>query len=132
MRISYWSSDVCSSDLDRALVPAGLCLRTGFGRGSRRPRASQCRLARLARRKLLVARCADVAAAETDSASAHRDFAGRGGSGGGGAAGHREILAARERGVCGKVVVGRVDRGGLRLIKKKKNRREADRIRVSQ
>src|SRR3546814_16341992 len=99
MRISDWSSDVCSSDLHARLPerPAGV-LR-GQGRGGRCPRQRAARSA--------------------EAGEAGRQAAGAARQRGRGARRRARHGRSDERSV-GKECVVRVDLGGRRIIKKKK------------
>src|SRR3546814_16213953 len=90
MRISDWSSDVCSSDLSRAPAP---------GRGQRRPSPPD-------------RRWPSTGTART---------AGRGGRRRGSRGSRARARRDRKSVVEGKSVSVRVDLGGRRIIKKKKN-----------
>src|SRR3546814_18782406 len=111
MRIRVWSSDVCSSDLPPS-----------SGRSGDRHRAPACRRRSKGRWLRKEPRQAPPATAETATAG--------GRPAGGAAASSRRAPAARTPGQArkrvgeGKSVAGRVDLGGLSIIKKKKIRNQ--------
>src|SRR3546814_13382777 len=116
MRISDWSSDVCSSDLGRCLV----VLHVGFGFDANLLLLNAHRddLAGVALGGL--GECADICHVDFLSGSRTRDHRGLDGDGKA-ASRHRCTRSAdRKSVVSGKSVSVRVDIGGRRILKKKK------------
>src|SRR3546814_11839821 len=103
MRISDWSSDVCSSDLDH--------------RGSTMRRSAHWRRLR-GRKWQECAQPTPIADPATRRATPRAHWRANGPP----PAIHRRDQAARKSGVSGKSVSVRVDLGGLRIIKKKKKK----------
>src|SRR3546814_20346318 len=103
MRISDWSSDVCSSDLARSLRRGGGCARRSRSRDSAGADVGYLR------RSLLASRPGGVAARQTRRRSGRQ------------APARKASMVDRKDVGAGKGGKGGEDQGGRRFLKKKKN-----------